>query len=81
MKQSTVADYTEKLKQSRARLKELNERGAQALSRYDIEIAHQGDAEEALRTAKWLLGNHIQYYKRIIAEMGKEPTQLVLLEH
>jgi hypothetical protein len=34
------------------RLKALHEQGAKALSCYDIEIAHQGDAKEALRIAK-----------------------------
>jgi hypothetical protein len=79
MKQPTLAEYKEQLKESQSRLKVLNRRGTQALSRYDIEIAYGGNAEEALRTAKWLLGNQIQYYTRLITEMKKEPTQLVLL--
>ena len=57
----------------------LTEQGVNALSRFDIEIAHQGDVDEALRTTKWLLGNQIQYYTRLITEMKKESTQLVLL--
>lgn len=75
----TIEFYTQELKKSEAELKELNEKGAKALSRYDIEIAHQGDTGGALRTAKRLVGNHIKYYKWHIAEMEKEPTQLELL--
>ena len=75
----SIEFYTQQLKQSEAELKELNQKGAKALSRYDIEIASGGDADLALRTAKRLVGNHIQYYERLIAEMVKEPTQLKLL--
>jgi hypothetical protein len=71
--------YTQELKVCEARLKALNEQGAKALSRYDIEIVHQGDAAEALRTAKWLVGNHITYFRKKIAELEKKPTQLELL--
>jgi hypothetical protein len=69
MKQPTLAYYTEELKKSQARLKELYERGASALSRYDIQIAHQGDADESLRTAKYLASNHIKYFTEKIAEL------------
>ena len=79
MKQSTRAYYTGELNKSLARRKELNQRGANALSRYDIEIASGGDAQLALQTAKWLVSNHITYYQKLIAEMEKEPTQLALL--
>ena len=79
MKQPTLAYYTQQLAESQARLKALNMQGTKALSRFDIEIAHQGDAAEALSTAKRLVGNHIQYYTRLIAEMKKEPEQLALL--
>jgi hypothetical protein len=75
----TLLFYTQELRVSEARLSVLTEQGARALSRYDIEIAHQGDAEAALRTAIRLVGNHIKYYKRLIADMEKEPAQLVLL--
>jgi hypothetical protein len=79
MKHPTLAYYTEELKKSQARLKELNRLGANALSRYDIQIAHQGDADEALRTAKRLVGNHISYFREKIAELKRKPTQLALL--
>ena len=49
------------------------------LSSFDIEIAHGGDAQQALRTAKHLVGNHIHYYQEKIAELKRQPEQLVLL--
>jgi hypothetical protein len=79
MKKPTLAYYTEELKESQTRLKALVEQGANALSRYDIEVAHQGNAEEALLTAKRLVGNHMKYYNEKIAVLKKQPTQLVLL--
>jgi 50S ribosomal subunit-associated GTPase HflX len=78
MKQPTLAYYTEELAKSQARLTALNGQGTQALSRYDIEIASQGNAEEALRTAKRLVRNHIAYFTAQIAELKKQPTQLSL---
>jgi hypothetical protein len=80
MKQSILADLMEKLRKSEAELKVLNERGAHALSRYDIEIAHQGDATQALRTAKRLVGNHLAYFTAKITELAKQPAQLALFE-
>jgi hypothetical protein len=78
MKQPTRTHYTEELKKSQAELKELNEQGAGALSRSDIEIAHQGDADQALRTAKRLVGNHCAYCTAKIAVLAQQPTQLAL---
>jgi hypothetical protein len=80
MKHPTLAYYTEELKKSQARLTALNERGADALSRYDIEIAHQGDSEAALRMVKRLVGNHIKYFTAKIAELAQQPAQLALFE-
>ena len=80
MKRLTLAAYTEKLRESEARLNALNEQGVNALSRYDIEIAHQGDAAQALRTAKRLVGNHIAYFTAMIAELAQPPAQLALFE-
>jgi hypothetical protein len=45
-----------------------------------IEIAHQGDAAQALRTAQRLVGNHIAYCTAKMAELAKQPAQLVLFE-
>jgi hypothetical protein len=67
MKTETYAYYKQELLRSEARLKELEEKGIQALSRYDIEIASGGDAEQALRTAKMLVGNHIRYFQEKVS--------------
>ncbi len=69
----TPAYYRQELAKSQARLRALEENGIQALSRYDIEIAHLGNAEQALRTAKVLVSNHIKYYQRLLKE---NPEQL-----
>lgn len=63
MKLNTYADYKQQLLLAEERLQELEEKGVQALSRYDIQIASGGDAERALQTAKMLVGNHIRYFK------------------
>ena len=44
-----------------------------------MKMGHQGDAEEALKSAKWLVGNHITYFTGKIAELEKQPAQLELL--
>lgn len=53
----------EQLEREESRLMDLKKRGVKALSKYDIEIAHMGNAKEALATAKMLVSNHISYYK------------------
>lgn len=60
------------LADSEIRYKELQEKGAAALSEYDIKIASMGDAEAALRTAVMLVGNHIIYYKRKLEELKEQ---------
>ncbi len=67
MKSDAYAYYKQELHRSVERLRELEEKGIQALSRYDIEIAAGGDAEEALRTAKMLVENHIRYFEEKLA--------------
>lgn len=64
------------LAERRNRLAALEERGAQALSRYDIEIAHGGNADQALATAKWLVGNQIAYYTRQLEPEETVPQQI-----
>jgi hypothetical protein len=54
--------YREELARSRSRLDALVDQGADALSRYDIEVAASGDAERALWTALSLSGNHVRYF-------------------
>ena len=71
--------YRRELKLSRARLRELEERGVEALSGYDITIAHGGNAAEALRVATWLVGNHVVYFARRLEELGPEPPKQATL--
>ena len=63
------------LAERQARLADLEERGTDALSRYDIAIAHGGDAAQALATARWLVGNHIAYYTRQLEPFEAAPQQ------
>lgn len=63
------------LAERQARLADLEERGTDALSRLDIEIAYGGDAEQALATAKWLVGNHISYDTRQLEPYNAAPQQ------
>lgn len=75
MKQDTYEYWKKQLEQDEARLKELEEKGVKGLSKYDIEIASMGDAEEALETAKWLKRNHIKYDKECIVEFEAKGIQ------
>jgi hypothetical protein len=72
--------YREKIEDSKRRLTELEERGIEAMSRYDIEIAYGGDAQQALDVAKTLVRNHIQYDASKLDELSPEVTQIVLFE-
>jgi hypothetical protein len=56
------------LEKDQARLKELEEKGLEAISTYDITIAYMGNAEMALEQAKQLKRNHITYDKDRLAE-------------
>ena len=71
----TRTEIEAKLLESRRRLGELEERGAEALSHYDRTIAFRDD-ETALRDSKWLVSNHIAYYSRQLAEMPPEQAKL-----
>ena len=78
MKQQSYEYWKKQLEQDEATLKELEEKGVKALSKYDIEIAHMGDAEEALETAIRLKRNHIKYDKERIAEFEAKGIQETL---
>lgn len=54
---------SKELELEEARLKEIEEKGAEALSDYDRNIASDSD-EEAVSTAKRLIKAHISYYKK-----------------
>jgi hypothetical protein len=73
-----VGNYAYQLIDSQRRLAKLHEQGVGALSRYDVEIAHQGNADEALLTAKCLLSNQVKYFQQKIAEFKTDSEQLGL---
>lgn len=56
-----LEDATRQLKQDEQRYEELTDRGVEALSRYDREIAHGGDDDLAWASAIALKYNHIRY--------------------
>ena len=74
------APYRAHVERSPRCLDDLKTRGVDALSPYDIEIAHQGDAEQALCTAKWLVGNHVAFVSRKLEERGPEVIQITLFD-
>jgi len=72
--------YRQDLDRSRQRLAELEERGMAAMSRYDIEIAHGGDADGALRMARWLVSNHIAYFTEKLTHCDEPSQQITLFD-
>ena len=73
-------EYRQDLNQAQQRLEALVENGGAALSRYDIEIAHGGDVEQALWTALYLVGNHVRYFIEKVQECDRLPQQATLFE-
>jgi hypothetical protein len=67
--------YIEELRKSKARLRDLNEFGAEALSWYDVKIPSMQDAKSVLKAARQLISNHISYYKDRIAEIERKLNQ------
>lgn len=63
------------LAERKARLADYEARGTAALSRFDIEIAHRGNADYALKEALGLLRNHIAYYEKELAPYREQPQQ------
>lgn len=61
-----IAQYRASLATDAARYEDIYSRGAEALSRYDIEIAASGDANVAVRMAMSLKFNHIMYDLRCL---------------
>jgi hypothetical protein len=72
----TRADIEAKLAERQARLRDLETRGVNALSNYDIQIAYSGDVEMALRMSTQLVRNHIRYYVRQLEAMPPEQGKL-----
>lgn len=68
------------LDRSIKRRDQLVEHGVNAMSVYDIEIAHGGNEEQALQEARRLVGNHISYFSDKVAECDKRPRQTTLFD-
>ncbi len=68
--------YRQEIETSKRRLADMEERGIDAMSRYDVEIAYGGNGQMALDQGKELVGNHINYYTRRLEELGPEVRQI-----
>ncbi len=79
-KEEQCHHYRQERERSQQRLTELETRGIEAMSRYDIEIAHGGRAEEALHTALWLVGNHLRYFAEKLAHCDEPVQQITLFD-
>ena len=72
--------YRHELERSQRRMAELQEKGVEALSRYDREIAFGGDDELAIQQSTWLVGNHIRHFTEKIEDCGEPVQQITLFE-
>lgn len=54
--------------------------GIKAISKFDIEIAHGGNAEGALSMAKYLLGNQVAYFGEKVEACRRKPKQITLFD-
>ncbi len=79
-KEAQCQQYRQNLDRSQRRLAELETRGVAAMSRYDIEIAHGGDADGALRMATWLVGNHIASFTDKLTHCNEPVQQITLID-
>ncbi len=70
--------YRGEIEKSQRRLADMQERGIEAMSRYDVEIAYGGNGQMALDQGKQLVSNHIRYYGERLAELGPEVRQMDL---
>jgi hypothetical protein len=70
--------YQTELEREQRRMADLEKRGVDALSKYDIEIAAGGDAELALNTAKYLVSNHIAYFSSKLQVLDPPAKQQTL---
>ncbi len=68
--------YRGEIEKSKRRLADMEERGIDAMSRFDVEIAYGGNGQMALDQGKQLVGNHISYYSARLEELGPEVRQL-----
>lgn len=72
----TRSEIEADLVERRKRLKDVEIQGANALSRYDREIAYSGDLELAVRATKQLLSNQIKYLEGQLAQAPPEQAKL-----
>ena len=70
--------WLDRLEKDETRLRELEEKGIGALSKYDIQFSYMG-LEQVVEEAKWLTRNHIKYDKERIAEFEAKGIQQSLL--
>jgi hypothetical protein len=61
-----IAQYRASLTTDAARYEDIRSRGAEALSRYDVDISASGDADAAVRMALSLKYNHVMYNLRCL---------------
>ena len=59
---------------------ELIDKGEDALSRYDREVASGGDVERAVWTALCLVGSHVRYFTDKVQECETIPQQQTLFD-
>ncbi len=79
-KEDQCRHYRHELARSQRRMADLETRGVEAMSRYDIEIAHGGRAEEALHTALWLVSNHLRYFSEKLSHCDEPVQQITLFD-
>jgi len=79
-KEDQCRHYRHELERSQRRMADLETRGIVAMSRYDIEIAHSGRAEEALQTALWLVSNHLRYFSEKLSHCDDPVQQITLFD-
>lgn len=75
-KEAQCQQHRQDLARAHQRLADLETRGIAAMRRYDIEIAHGGDADRALHMAKWLVGNHIASFIEQLTHGNESVQQL-----
>jgi hypothetical protein len=67
--------YREQIERSKRRLADMEERGIEAMSRYDVEIAYGDNGQMALDHGKQLVSSHIFYSSGKLEELGPEVRQ------
>ena len=79
-KEEQYRHYRQELERSQRRMTELKEKGVEALSRYDREIAFGGNDELAIQQSTWLVGNHLRYFTEKLSHCDEPVQQITLFE-